>query len=167
MSKKAWSPGRMRRSVKLCGCGEQRSPEMALMRLDAVRAHLVEALVGQRDDLDLAHPGLERLEDVLVDAVAHGRGHVQQRQLVRALDHARLEHHLLAVAHLDACLLEREEEGRLDHVDAERHLRHALAREDVLDLARRALEEPGLGRHRAAHAHHAGRCSGSGSSQGA
>src|SRR5437660_393752 len=31
MSKKAWSPGRMRRSVKLCGCGEQRSPEMELI----------------------------------------------------------------------------------------------------------------------------------------
>ena len=30
MSKQAWSPGRMIRSVKLCGCGEQRSPEIAL-----------------------------------------------------------------------------------------------------------------------------------------
>ena len=31
MSKKAWSPGRTERSVKLCGCGLQRSPEMALI----------------------------------------------------------------------------------------------------------------------------------------
>ena len=31
MSKNAWSPGRMRRSVKLCGCGLQRSPEIALI----------------------------------------------------------------------------------------------------------------------------------------
>ncbi len=31
MSKNAWSPGRIRRSVKLCGCGEQRSPEMELI----------------------------------------------------------------------------------------------------------------------------------------
>ena len=30
MSKNAWSPGRMIRSVKLCGCGLQRSPETAL-----------------------------------------------------------------------------------------------------------------------------------------
>ncbi len=30
MSKKAWSPGRMMRSVKLCGCGLQRSPEIEL-----------------------------------------------------------------------------------------------------------------------------------------
>ena len=47
----------------------------------------------------------------------------EQRQLVLALEHARLEHHLLAVAHLDAELLEREQERRLDHVDAERHRR--------------------------------------------
>ena len=31
MSKNAWSPGRSMRSVKLCGCGLQRSPEMALI----------------------------------------------------------------------------------------------------------------------------------------
>jgi hypothetical protein len=31
MSKNAWSPGRISRSVKLCGCGAQRSPEMALI----------------------------------------------------------------------------------------------------------------------------------------
>ena len=30
MSKNAWSPGRISRSVKLCGCGLQRSPEIAL-----------------------------------------------------------------------------------------------------------------------------------------
>ena len=101
-------------------------------------------------------PGLERLEDVLVDAVAHRRRHVEQDELVGALDHARLEHDLLAVADLDAQLLEREEEGRLDHVDAERHARHALAGQDGLDLPRGRLEEPGLGRDRATHAHHAG-----------
>ena len=31
MSKKAWSPGRSRRSEKTCGCGMQRSPETALI----------------------------------------------------------------------------------------------------------------------------------------
>ena len=31
MSKNAWSPGRISRSVKLCGCGLQRSPEIALI----------------------------------------------------------------------------------------------------------------------------------------
>ena len=52
--------------------------------------------------------------------------------------------------------LEREEERRLDHVDPDGHARHALALQDLLDLARRLLEEPGLRRHRAAHADHAG-----------
>ena len=33
MSKNAWSPGRMMRSVKLCGCGLQRSPEIEFDRL--------------------------------------------------------------------------------------------------------------------------------------
>jgi len=31
MSKNASSPGRIMRSVKLCGCGLQRSPEIALI----------------------------------------------------------------------------------------------------------------------------------------
>ena len=31
MSKKAWSPGRMIRSLNTCGWGVQRSPETALM----------------------------------------------------------------------------------------------------------------------------------------
>jgi len=73
--------------------------------LDVVAAHLVETLVGQRHDLVLARARLEGLEDVLVDAVHHRRRHVQQRQLVLALEHARLQHHLLAVAHLDAQFL--------------------------------------------------------------
>ena len=30
MSKNAGSPGRISRSLKTCGCGEQRSPEIAL-----------------------------------------------------------------------------------------------------------------------------------------
>ena len=156
MSKKAWSPGRMMRSVKLCG---MRGAALARDRVDglhAVRPHLVEPLVGERHDVALAHARLERLEDVLVDAVAHGRGHVEQHQLVDVLDHAGLQHHLLAVAHLEAQLLQGEQERRLDHVDAERHVGHALAGEDVPDLARGLLEEAGLRRDRPAHAHHAG-----------
>ena len=123
MSKKAWSPGRMHAVGEVVRVRRAALARDGVDGLDAVRAHLVEPLGGQRHDLVLAHARLERLEDVLVDAVAHGRGHVEQDQLVGALDHARLEHHLLAVAHLDAFLLEREQERRLDHVDAERHVR--------------------------------------------
>jgi hypothetical protein len=121
MSKNAWSPGRISRSVKLCGCGLQRSAGDRVDRFDAVGAHLVEALGRERDDLRLLHAGLQRLGDVLVDAVDHRRRHVEQRELVDVLHLARLQHHLLAVAHLDALLLQREQHRRLDHVDAERH----------------------------------------------
>src|SRR6266480_883323 len=100
MSKKAWSPGRIIRSVKLCGWGEQ-------------------------------------------------------RDLVRALDLARVEHHLLAVADLEAQALQLEQERRLDQVDAEWHPGDALRDEDRLDLRRRALEQLGLRRHRPAQADHA------------
>src|SRR5882672_11322883 len=101
MSKNAWSPGRMIRSVKLW---RVRAAALAGDRVDrfhAVRAHLVEALSREPDDLVLAGAGLERLEDVLVDAVdhRHRRRHVEQRQLVLTLEHPRLEHHLLSVAH--------------------------------------------------------------------
>src|SRR5215510_166124 len=123
-------------------------------RLDAVRAHLVETLGGQPDDLVLARAGLERLEDVLVDAVDHRRRHVEQGQLVLALEHPRLEQHLLAVAHLDTSLLQREEERRLDQVDAEGHPGDAFGLQDVADLDGRLLEEPGLRRDGAAHTDH-------------
>src|SRR5436853_308712 len=84
-------------------------------------------------------PGLMR---AMAPSVHHGGGHVQERELVVALDHARLQHHLLAVAHLDPRLLQGEEEGRLDEVDAERHAGHALLLQDGLDLLGRLVEEP-------------------------
>ncbi len=125
-------------------------------RLDAVGAHLVQPLRGERHDLVFAHARLERLEDVLVDAVHHGRRHVQERQLVLALEHARLEQYLLAVAHLDPGLLEGEQEGRLHDVDAERHVGHALGAQDVAELQGSLLEEARPRRHRTTHAHHPG-----------
>ena len=42
-------------------------------RLDVVRAHLVEHLVGHRDDVVLADARLQRLVDHVVDAVDHAR----------------------------------------------------------------------------------------------
>src|SRR4030095_4589842 len=125
-------------------------------RLHAVRAHLVEPPGGEADDLVLAGAGLERLEDVLVDAVDHRGRHVEERQLVLALEHPRLEHYLLAVADLDAGFLQSEEEWRLDQIDAERHPGDAFGAQDVADLRCRLLEEPRLGRDGAAHADHAG-----------
>ena len=140
MSKKAWSPGRMIRSVKLCGCGLQRSPGDRVDRLDAVGAHAVKPHRRQGDDVVLPDAGLERLGDVEVDAVDHGRRHVEQHQLVDALDLARLQHGLLRVAHVDAELLQLEHHRHLDDVDAERHVGDALFDQQRLDLARRGAE---------------------------
>ena len=83
MSKNAWSPGRMMRSEKLCGCGLHRSPDTALTASTWSEPELVQALVRQRDDLVLPDAGLEHLDDVLVDAVDHGGRLVQQGDLVR------------------------------------------------------------------------------------
>ena len=126
-------------------------------RLDAVRTHLVEALGRHRDDLVLAHAGLERFEDVLIDAVAHRRRHVEERDLVVALDLARIEHHLLPVADFDPELLQREQQRRLDDVDAERHVGDAFLHEHVLHLLRHLLEEADARRHRAAEARQSGK----------
>ena len=112
--------------------------------------------MASADDLRLLHAGLERLGDVRVDAVDHRRRHVEQRQLVDVLHLARLQHGLLAVAHLDAFLLQREQHRRLDHVDAERHLGHALVLEDRFDLPGCVGEQGQIGADRAAHAEQPG-----------
>ena len=127
MSKKAWSPGRMMRSVKLCGCGLQRSPEMALIASTSSEPSSVEHLVRLGDDVVLAHARLQLLVDHVIDAVDHGRGLVQQHDLVDVLDLARVEHDLLAVDDLHAGLLQLEEHRRLGEIDADRHVGDAGA----------------------------------------
>jgi hypothetical protein len=108
---------------------------------DAIGAHLIKAFGRQGDDVVLAYAGLEGLIDVLVHAVNHRRGHIQQRQFVLTLDHPRFEHDLLAVAHLDAEILEREEERRLNDVYAEGHVSHPFSLEDVPNLLGGLLEQ--------------------------
>ena len=125
-------------------------------RFDAVGAHLVQALGGERDDLRFLHARLERLRDVLVDAVDHRRSHVEERELVDVLYLARFEHDLLPVAHLDALFLQREEHRRLDDVDAERHPGNALLFEDPANFLCRLRKEREIRAGRAAHAEHPG-----------
>ena len=103
------------------------------------RAEVEEELRDLGDELALADPGLQPLGDQLVGAVDHRAGRVEQRDLVDRLDLAGVEHHLLAVADGDALGLERGEHRRLDDVDAERHVGHALGLEDrARSPARRA-----------------------------
>ena len=125
-------------------------------RLDLVGAHLVEALVGVRDDLVLAHPGLQHLDDVLVDAVDHRRRLVEQDDLVGRLDHPGVEHELLAVDDRQALPLHLEQERRLDDVDAHGLVGHARLDEQRLDLRHRVGHQPDRRRDGAAEAEEAG-----------
>ena len=63
---------------------------------------------------------------------------------------------LLAVAHLDAELLQLEHHRQLDDVDAERHVGDAFVLEHRLDLARRAAEQLAVAADGAAQAEQAG-----------
>ena len=60
MSKNAWSPGRMSRSLKTCGCGLQRSPLMALMLSTCSLPMSKSAFVDLCHELALADAGLQR-----------------------------------------------------------------------------------------------------------
>ena len=84
MSKNAWSPGPDQPVGEVVRVRVAALARDRVDRLDLVRAHLVQPLVGQRDDLVLPDAGLERLDDVLVDAVDHRRGLGQQHDLVAA-----------------------------------------------------------------------------------
>ena len=81
-SKNAWSPGRIKRSVKLCGCGEQRSPAIELIASTQSEPISYKRLAASATISRFLDAGLQRLGDVLIDAVDHRRRHVQQRDLV-------------------------------------------------------------------------------------
>ena len=85
MSKNAWSPGRSRRSEKVCGCGRAAVAGDRVDRLDVLRAQLEQQLHRRRDDLVLGHARAQHRVDLLVDRVDDPGGLVEQRQLVLAL----------------------------------------------------------------------------------
>ena len=122
MSKKAWSPGRIMRSVKLCGCGRAALAGDGVDRFDVVGAVGVEELVDLGDDVVLADARTQHFVDHVIGAVDHRRGAVEQRDLVGRLHLARAQHDLLAVLDLEPGLFQLEHHRRLDDVDADRHL---------------------------------------------
>ena len=138
MSKKAWSPGRMRRSLKM-RMRRAALAETALMLSTCSLPMSKSALVTSATSW-LADPRLEPLADELVGAVDHG--HVQQHDLVLRLDLAGIEHGLLPVAYGDLAGLERRQHGRLHDVHADRHVGHALVAQDVRDLPPRRRRGP-------------------------
>ncbi len=146
MSKKAWSPGRMIRSLNTCGCGLQRSPETALMLSTCSEPRSNRNLVTSATRSLSRTPGLSRSDEHLVGAVDHRAGGVEQHDLVDRLDLAGVEHHLLAVADDDPLGLERGDHRRLDDVDTERHVEHALG---LAGSRRSRARRAGTGRRRA------------------
>ena len=102
-------------------------------------------------------PGLSCSAMQLVGAVDHRAGRVEQGDLVDRLDLAGVEHDLLAVADGDRRVLgQRGQHRRLDDVDADRHVGHALGLEDRRDLAGGRPEQAGVRGDRAAQADHPG-----------
>ena len=125
-------------------------------RLHIVAAHLVEQLVGQRDDVVLAHARFQFFIDHVIDAIDHGCGLGQKLDFVPVLDLARRQHDLLAIDHLDPLLLKRVEHGGLGVVHAHRHVGHACVADQARDLTRVFLHQAEFRRNRPAHAHDPG-----------
>jgi hypothetical protein len=128
------------------------APGDGVYRLDLIGAHLVEPLVGQRDDFVLAHTGFEHVDDVLVDPVHHRSGLVEQHDLVHRLDHARIQHALLGVDDGQPLTLHLEQERRFDDVHAHRSVGEARIGQDALDLGDRITHQAGIRRDRTAEA---------------
>ena len=156
MSKNAWSPGPQEpvgehvrvRVAAVAGDGVD--------RLDLLGAHLEEQLVRPRDDLVLVDAGPQHPVDLLVDGVDEPGRLVEQRDLLRRLDRARLEHHPRAVGDVQPCALQRLDRDEVGHVDAERLALEAALAQLVRDLLAQPVRDPGLDGHRAAHRRDAG-----------
>ena len=129
---------------------------MALIASTSSEPWRIEELVHHRDDVVLAHAGLELLVHQVIRAVDHRGGAIEQRDLVGRLDLARLQHHLLAVLDLQPRLLQFEHHRRLDDVDADRQIDHAGLADQRGDLAGVPRHQAERGLHRAAQAEQPG-----------
>ena len=114
-------------------------------RLDVIRTMAIEKLVDLGDDVVLANAGFQFLMNEMIGAVDHGGGTIEKRDLVDVLDLARLQHHLLAVLHIEPCFLQFEHHRRLDDIDADRHLVAAGFLNERRDLLGVALHETECG----------------------
>ena len=112
--------------------------------------------MASADDLVLANAGLQILGDGLIAAIDDRRRHVEERDFVGALELARVEHDLLAVAQVEPDRLQLEHHGGLDDIDADRLIGDAMLGEDRFDLLGRLAHEADPGMDRAAQAEHAG-----------
>ena len=150
MSKNAGSPGPDQTIAE-----DVRMRRAALTRdrvdpLDVLGAEVVERLRDDPDGLVLTDARTQESVELLVCGIHHRRRLREQPDLVAGLDAARLHEQLLAVDDADALLLQREQDRKLDHVDAERLIRDAELLELALDLLRDAFGDFGIRSERAA-----------------
>ncbi len=110
-----------------------------------VRTHVVETFVGEAHQFVLSNTGLQRFEDVLIDAVYHRRRLAQQHQLVLILDLSRVEHELLGVTNLHARALQFKIKRQFHDVEANRLVEHSLVAQDPDDLLDGDSKSPAVG----------------------
>ncbi len=125
-------------------------------RLHLLGAHLEEQLVRPRHDLVLVHARAEHAVDLLVDGIDEPGRLVEERDLLRCLDLAGLQHDARAVRDVHAGSLERLERDEVGHVDAERLAGDPVLAHLVRDPCPEPVGDSGLDGHRAAHRRHAG-----------
>jgi len=92
----------------------------------------------------------------VVRAIHHCGGRVEQRDLIAALDLARVQHRLLAVTHFNAEPLQLEQHRWFTDIHAERHVAYSVLIQHRLDLERGAAYQARVGRHSATQSDHAG-----------
>ena len=93
---------------------------------------------------------------MLIGAIDHGAGRVEQQDLVDRLDLPGVEHHLLAVEDPDALGLRAPRASAAHRCRRRAACRRTLCPEDVADLARRSTEQAGVRGDRAAQTDHPG-----------
>ncbi len=154
MSKKAWSPGRMRRSENVCGCGLQRSPEIALIASTCSEPSSKRRRMAAATTSFSFTPGRSVPVDLLVDGIHDPGGVVEERQLVLRLDLPRLEHRRLRVDDLQARALQCQERRGVEDVDSQRLALQAALTQLVEDERSERVRHAGLVGHRAPHRRH-------------
>ncbi len=155
MSKKAWSPGRMMRSLKTWGCGEQRSPDTALMLSTCSLPRSNRNFVTSATSWLSLTPGLSfsaiswYAPSTMAQAVLSS--------VISSIDFTSRASSMTcwASSTADPLRLERREHRRLDDVEAQRHVVDTLAPEDRRDLLRGPREQAGVRRDGATEADHA------------
>ena len=149
----AWTQHAIREDVRM------RTAPLAGNRVhafDVLGSEVVQDLAHEPDRFVLAHARLHRHVQLVVRGVDHHRRVREQRDLVLGLDLAGIGQELLTVDDGHSLLLQREQNRRLDDVDADRFLQKAARFELDAEFLRDVLGASHLGRHRSAQQRDAG-----------